>query len=65
MRFPMTIGQVLVAGPYSEYKQGLLDRYFGIVFNERDEDPQIAKEMFQAFPLVVLGSGMLLSQGRN
>jgi hypothetical protein len=43
-----TLGQVL-SMESSGHERTLIDRYFEHIFNERDADPQLAKEMFQAF----------------
>ncbi len=56
MRKVKTIGQVLnTESP--DHDRILIERYFENVFYELDADSQLAKEMFQAFPLAMIRLG--------
>jgi len=51
----------------SEHEKNLIDRYFENIFNESGADLQLAKEMFQAFPLAMIrfGDTVLTREGYN
>jgi hypothetical protein len=57
-----TLGQVL-SMESSEHERILIDRYFEHIFNELDADPQLAREMFQAFPIATIRFGNTTYKG--